>query len=607
MQELATKTKTRLWIIAGIIYGLSALLLIRIFYLQFVMGAEYFRKAMENRTQMIPIQAYRSVILDRNETNRLAYNRKSLSILVVPAYLPENPQKREIVLSNAALLLEMTVESITNAIKEQALDKYTPVILKYDIDPKTMIRFFERFDLYREGFSCENRPRRIYPLREKAGQVVGYTGIINKEELKKLGTNAEYHSGSVVGKMGIEKYYDEMIRGKEGILERLVDVKGNVLSEVMPPGHEPVGGNTIVLSLDSDLQELAYDLMGDKNGAVVVSKPATGEILALVSKPSFDPNIFTDRFSIEEFFTLKNNADKPFLNRAIQGAYPPSSIFKLVTASAILDANENPQETVYCSGQMRIGNRIFKCWSRHDTVNLMTGLANSCDVYFYTFGLKVGRDAIMKFSDMYGINRKTEIDIPGESVGLLPELNWFKKNYNRPWQNGDTANIAIGQGDLLATPIEINTLTATIVNNGVAFRPYILKKVISYSDHSVVWEKKSEVLRKVNLSYENFEFLRKAMRGVASYGTAKWLRDVTDVPIAAKTGTGEAGEGRADHAWFTCYAPYGATNSGDVIAVTVVVEHGGWGSAVAAPIAAQIIDYWFKKKNPMTFPKNVDQ
>lgn len=600
MQELATKTKIKLNIIQGILYVFCGLLFIRLIYIQFIKGQDYYKQAMENRTQIIKVPAYRSVIYDRGKENKLAFNRKSMSVIAIPANIPEDPVIRETFFSNTSILLDMSIEEIKTTIKEQAIDKYTPVILKYDIDPKTLVRFTEHYEQY-PGLYWENRPRRIYPLREKAAQLIGYTGVINKEELKRLKVNKEYHSGSIVGKMGIEKFYDESIRGKEGILERVVDVKGNVQGENKELEATP--GNPLILSIDKDLQELGYDLLGEKTGAIVISKPSTGEILTLVSKPSFDPNIFTDRFTMEEFFVLKNNVDKPFLNRAIQGTYPPSSIFKIITASAILNAGLSINKFINCPGYTRIGNRIFKCWSTHYNQSLVGSIANSCDIYFYTMGLSVGRDAILQYAESYGVNKKTEIDMPGEQAGLLPEMDWFKKKYNRPWQNGDTANISIGQGDLLTTPIGLNVLTMAVANNGLIFRPYILKEIDAYGESKAIWTKKPEILRKINLSAENFDLIKKGMLGVTTYGTAKWIRYATDIAIAGKTGTGEAGKDKETHAWFTAIAPINAQNIDDMIVVSVVVEHGGGGSGVAAPIAVKLIDYYFKTKYKIPYQK----
>lgn len=593
MQELAYKTKIRLFSIFVIIYCLSGILFIRLFYLQIIRGREYYRQAMENRTQVIKLPAFRSVIFDRTSQNRLAFNRRSLSVIATPAYLPDGSVQRMKVLSNISRLINMPIDDIETTLNEQALDKYTPVILKYDIDSKALIQFKEHYEEY-PGLECENRPRRIYPEREKTAQLIGYTGIISKDELKQLKANKEFHFGSVIGKMGIEKRYDDIIRGREGILDRVVDVNGNVLDQNIE--REAVPGDAVVLTIDQDLQEQAYNLIGERTGAVIVSKPATGEILALVSKPSFDPNIFTDRFTEEEFFVLKNNIDKPFLDRAIQGQYPPSSIFKLVTASAALKSGVSINKEINCPGFMWIGNRIFKCWNVHHVQNFIGGIANSCDVYFYTTGIAVGREEIMYFAQNYGINKKTEIDLPGENTGLLPDMDWFKKKYNRPWQNGDTANISIGQGDLLITPVEVNALTMAIANDGVMMKPHLLQKIVSISDNKDITNIPDEVLRTINLSQEQIDVLKRGMYGVTTYGTASWMKDASPIPIAGKSGTGEAGKEQQTHAWFTAFAPYGSTNKNDMIAVTVVIEHGGGGSAEAAPIALELINYYFKNK-----------
>ncbi len=595
MQEISLKTKRKISNIEIIVFCVFVFLFLRVFYLQFIKSQELYKRALANQTQVLKIQANRSIIYDRTKNYQLAYNKPSIAVYLIPAYLPQKKKEQQIVFSNIMNLLEVSYEYIQTSITQQALDKYTPVILKYDSDYETLVRLSE-FSESLQGVYWDNIPKRTYPLREKAAQLIGYTGVISKEELKKLKSNPEYHAGSILGKMGIESYYDELIRGKEGIKERIVDVRGNVVEEIMK--KEPIPGDSLVLSIDGKLQELAYDLLGDKVGAVVVSKPATGEILVLASSPSFDPNIFTDKFSFssEEFFLIKSHVDKPFLNRAIQGTYPPSSTFKIVTASAVLHSDIDPNKVFYCGGGMRIGNRFFNCWGVHGPVNLITGIAHSCDVYFYSVGLILGRDPIIKYATEWGINKRTGIDLPGEVVGLIPEMEWFKKKYDRPWQNGDTANISIGQGDLLITPIALNVMTMAIANDGLILKPFLLKEIISYEKEVIKWQKNPEVLRRIDITPEKMEVIKKGLYGVTTYGTARWIKDVTKIPIAGKTGTGEAGKGKKTHALFTCYAPYGATNVNDIIAVTVVVEHGGGGSGVAAPIAVKLIDSYFKNR-----------
>lgn len=599
MQELSHKFKFRLLIITIIIYTITFLMLGKLFFLQLVHGDIYLKKSLQNRTQLIRIPAYRSVIYDRNLKTKLAYNRKSMSVILIPANLPEDPVERLQGLSNASKLLDIPLDKLQTTIKEQSIDKYTHLILKYDITPRTLVQFAEHHEKY-PGMYWENRPRRVYPLSEKSSQLIGYTGVISKSELLRLKKHSEYHSGTILGKIGIEKYYDEKIRGKEGIQERLVDARGNVLKQTIR--KEAIAGRPLVLSIDGDLQELAYQLLEGKKGAVVISKPSTGEILTLASIPGFDPNLFTDRFSSQEFFILKNNQDKPFLNRAIQGSYPPSSIFKLITASAALSTGWNPNIVNRCTGRTRVGNRIFKCWSVHGNETLLGAIADSCDSYFYKMGISIGKDVILNFAHDYGLDQRTHIDLSGEQRGLIPRETWFKKRHGRPWQTGDTANISIGQGDLLATPIEINMMTAAIVNGGIIYKPHLLKAVLSADTKQVLWKSQPEVLRKIDLSEKNFNLIKKGMRAVTDHGTASWVQKyITHVPLAGKTGTGQAGGDLKDHAWFTSFAPYGDNNLDDMIAVTVVVEHGGGGSSAAAPVAAKLIDYYFKYKNPIKF------
>ncbi|MGC8765701.1 MAG: penicillin-binding protein 2 [Brevinematia bacterium] len=594
MQELSFKTKRKILYLEIFVFSISLFVFLRLLYLQFIKSAELYKKAIANQTQIIKIQANRSIIYDRTRKNTLAYNKKSIAVYLVPAHLPEKILEQRIVFSNLMRLINVSYEEIQTAITQQAIDRYTPVILKYDIDSSTLVKLSE-FTENLKGVYWENMPTRVYPLGERAAHLIGYTGIISKSELKKLKSNPEYHPGSIIGKMGIEGYYDEIIRGTEGIKERIVDATGKVKEEEIK--KEPIPGNSLVLSIDSKLQEFAHSLIASRVGAIIVSKPATGEILALVSSPSFDPNIFTSKYIEEEsFFLLMSHAEKPFLNRAIQGTYPPSSIFKIVTSTALLHSEINPDKIIYCPGYMKIGNRIFKCWSVHGGQNLVSGIANSCDVYFYSAGLSLGRDIILHYAQEWGINRETGIDLVGELKGSIPDMEWFKKKYNRPWQNGDTANIAIGQGDLLITPIGLNVMTMAIANDGLILKPFLLKEMLSYENESRIWQKNPEVLRRIDISKEKMELIKKGMYGVTTYGTAKWIKNAIRIPIAGKTGTGEAGKGKETHALFTAYAPYNATNINDVIAVTVVVEHGGGGSGVAAPVAVKIIDFYFNQK-----------
>lgn len=599
MQETSADEKTKIYVTGGIIFSVVFFLFIRLFWLQIIKGDIYLEQSMDNRTQYITVPAYRSVIYDTTGENQLAYNRRSLAIVLIPGNLPSDATEKTNALSNAAELLNLNLEDIEETIEEASDEKYTPIVLKYDISSAELVKFAENYELY-PGMFWENRPRRIYPLREDASQVIGYTGIISPSELDELGSLEQYHSGSVLGKMGIEYVYDEEIRGLEGLTERIVDARGNVLEQTII--KDAVPGDPLILSLHSDMQELAYELLDGRTGSVVVSKPTTGELLVLCSSPGFDPNLFTEDFSEDEFYILKNNEDKPFLNRAIQGSYPPASVFKIVTSAAVLSEGVSADFGVTCNGWMWVGNRIYKCWDSHGEIeNLYDALAHSCDIYYYTTGIQIGREPIVEMAREFGLDEKTGVDLMGETVGLVPSIEWFTNAHGRPWSTGDTANISIGQGDLLATPIGINAMTMGVVNDGVIYKPYLLKEIRSILDpETITWEKEPEILRQVNLETEYFEDIRTGMTAVCEEGgTAGWLRWLTTIPMAGKTGTGQAGGDLEDHAWFTCFAPADYTDIEDVICVTVCVEHGGGGSSAAGPIAAQLVELYFSEINPL--------
>lgn len=595
MQELTKRSLGKIKIIFGIVYGYMAIAMIAILFFQVIRSVEFFQRAQLNRARVRFVPAYRSVIYDRTLQKQLAYNVKSISLVVIPGLLPTGTN-RDIVIERLASLLNTSPSNLNTSIEEQTLDKFAPIIIAVDIDPKTMVRFIEHKENY-PGVYMDNIPRRFYPLAEKTAHLLGYTGVISKTEYQALKDDPEYYAGAILGKMGIEKQYDKQLRGKKGIMNRVVDAKGQLVREEI--AEEPQHAQPVVLTIDAKLQEMAYNLLAGRNGAIVVSKPYTGEILALVSSASFNPNVFSDRYSRDEFYVIKNDENKPFLNRAIQGFYPPSSTFKLISAVAILAHGIDVNRTVTCRGSMKVANRIFNCWDVHGSENFFDGIANSCDVYFYTMGLEVGKDKILAYARDFGINEKTGIDLPGEGKGLIPEESWFKRRYNRPWSPGDTANISIGQGDLLATPIGLTMMTAAIANRGTVYRPFILKSIIDDVSHENIWENKPQVLRKVVLSESSFDLIQKAMYKVTTEGTARWIQYATPYPIAGKTGTGEAGKEKETHALFTAFAPYGSTNPEDYIVVTVVVEHGGGGSAVAAPVAVKLIDYYFREIHPI--------
>ncbi len=576
----------------SIIVFMFFLLVFRVAYLQIVMGDVYSTRSERNRVRLMPIVANRGEIYAFHFKHKLISNKRSFCVTVVPAGLPKDKIQRGRLLANVANLLSMTTNEIDKIIKRKTWDKYTPKLLKADVGYDILTRLSESINRY-PGVFWENRPIRIYTLTNTLSHVLGYTGYISRRELR-LHAKRGYRNGSIIGKTGIEQVYDHQIRGDEGILEREVNALNRVTDQKIR--KQPVHGNPMILTIDAKLQQLAQNAMGKKKGAIIVSKPATGEVLVLLSNPGYNAGLFYWNIEQKELTKLLNNPAKPLFNRAIQAQYPPSSIFKLVTATAGLETGRLKLSDHYiCRGGYRLGNRYFKCWSNHGRLDFFGAIKNSCDVYFYRQSLKMGASAILKYARAFGFGKRTGIDLPGESKGFVPTKKWKYKQAGRPWLDGDTLNLAIGQGDILVTPLQINVMTATIYNNGIAYKPYLKKEIRSLYNNRVIQRNTGKkLLFKNNVSARTYGLLKKSMIMVVNGGTGG-VAYSPKVLVGGKTGTAE-NSGKEDHGWFTALAPMNAKNPEDVIAVTVICENGGGGGAVAAPIAACIIRSHFENK-----------
>jgi len=576
----------------SIIVFMFFLLIFRVAYLQIVMGDMYSTKSERNRVRLLPIVANRGEIYAADFKHKLISNKRSFCITVVPAGLPKDKLEKAKLLSEVGNLLSMNTNEIYKIIKSKTWDKYTPKLLKADVGYDTLTLLSESINKF-PGIFWENRPVRVYTLTNTLSHVLGYTGYISKRELK-FHVKRGYRSGSIIGKTGIEQVYDYQIRGDEGILEREVNALNRVTDQKIR--KQPVHGNPMILTINAKLQQLAQNAMGKKKGAVVVSKPATGEILVLLSNPGYNAGLFYWNIEQKELTKLLNNPAKPLFNRAIQAQYPPSSIFKLVTGAAGLETGTLKLSDHYiCRGGHRLGNRYFKCWSSHGRLDFFGAIRNSCDVYFYRQALKMGSSAILKYAKAFGFGKRTGIDLPGESKGFVPTKKWKYKQAGRPWLDGDTLNLAIGQGDILVTPLQINVMTSAIYNDGIAYRPYLKKEIRSlYNNRIIQRNPGKKLLFKNSISKRTYGLLKKAMISVVNGGTGG-VAYSPKVLVGGKTGTAE-NSGKEDHGWFTALAPMNAKNPEDVIAVTVICENGGGGGAVAAPIAACIIRSYFENK-----------
>ena len=441
------------------------------------------------------------------------------------------------------------------------------------------------------GVYWRSKPLRNYLATNSFAHIIGYVGDITAEELKRY-YNKGYTSTNIIGKAGIEKQYDEILKGKDGREMRTVDVFGRT-NENSIKVEPPESGKNLILTLDRDIQVLAEKALGPRMGSAVVLKPASGEILAMVSYPSFDQNIFVQENSGANYLKLLNNPNKPLLNRSVDAIYPPASTFKVIMTAGIL--NEKvfpPDKTVNCPGEVDFGGRIFRCHIRkpgHGPLNLSQALAKSCDIYYWVVCrdyLKL--DNIIKYCEAFGFGQKTGIDLPSESTGLLPTPTWKERKYHEKWLDGDTMNMSIGQGFNLVTPLQAVDMIAMVINNGVIYKPHILKAVVDPVTRETVSEIKPEVLHKIdNVPPSVWEQTKQAMHDVTVYGEARYPMRNPYYKLAGKTGTAEVGLEDHWHSWMVAYGPYGAKPE-DTIAVAVIVEASNtwewW-----APYAANII------------------
>ena len=547
-----------------------------IFHLQITKGREFKNRARRVASRSIPIPAQRGEIFDRNHDEPLVINVDSFAVNVIPAELSN--EELDTVALRLSQLLPMSREEILKKIPPQYRNLYQPIEIKSGVSFDTITRIAEHIEAF-PGVSWQSKPIRRYLENNSLVHLIGHVGSITNEELQVL-YNEGYSINSVIGKSGIEKEYDQLLRGRNGRRYNVVDVRGRQVGSSDMTEVPPENGKNLVLTVDRDIQKLAEEALGDRMGSAIVLKPSTGEILAMVSYPWYDPNDFyTDR-SDQAYRTYALDPQHPFLNRAIQSSYAPASTFKIVMSTAAFEEEAiDPQKEVVCNGSMWVGNREFKCheMNGHGAVNLRSGLAESCNVYFYTLGLNyLGIDIISKYARRFGYGEYTGIDLPGEVKGLVPSPSWKERAHNSPWVGGDTVNTSIGQGYLNVTPIQMANVIAMIANEGVIYKPHLLKEVHDPVNGQLIDSAGPEVLRNSSIRKETFEEVQSNMRFAITDGTAEVVITTDAVKIAGKTGTGEAGFEDSWNAWFAAYGPYNAEPEEQVVVVTMVEAGNEW-------------------------------
>jgi penicillin-binding protein 2 len=487
---------------------------------------------------------------------------------------------------------------------------FLPVLLERNVSMEKLA-VVETHALELPGVMTEVTPIRQYLNGEMTAQIIGFTGEVSREELDRS-TTGKFSSGDIIGKFGIEKLLDSHLRGKSGAEQVEINVAGK---EVRSLGRIPaVLGDNVVLTIDSALQEAAWTAVGNRAGAVAVLDPRNGAVLALVSSPSFDPNLFNGGISFDEWESLANDPRFPMENRSISGQYPPGSTYKPVLAAAALEEGLiTPETSFYCNGTFTFGNRIFRCWQEkgHGNVNLHRAIVESCDVYFYNIGKMLGVDRIAAYAQAFGLGAPLGIDLPREKGGLIPTKQWKLSRFRQSWQLGETISLAIGQGYNLVTPLQLANVYAALANGGTLYRPRLVKQLES-SDGHVVKVFPPEKQGVLPVRPRNIQLINQGLWGVVNEkGGTGYIMKRKEQDVCGKTGPAQViglpQDAKArkakrvsanfrDHALFVGFAPYGNPE----IVVAVILENAGHGGVAAAPVARKVIETYFalKKMTP---------
>jgi len=561
----------RVTILTVVMFSIIGIYALKLFSMQILNGDAY-RKQSQNisqRSKKIPAQ--RGEIFDRNGNVPMVLNIDSFAVDITPGEIASD--QFPTVVSRLAGILGMSVETIEKKIPQPIRRSFQTIEVKSNV-PYVMISAVAESIDELPGVSWHSKPIRNYVETGSIAHVLGYVGDITREELK-IFYNKGYANNSLIGKAGIEKQYDELLRGVDGYEFRTVDVKGKYIensTSIKPPEM----GKNLVLTIDRKIQQLADDALGNRIGSAVVLKPSTGEVLAMVSYPYYDPNLFTNDNSNEEYQRLLNEENNPLLNRVVNASYPPASTFKVIMTTALLEEKSiSPDKKILCEGEIEYGDRIFRCHIRrpgHGYLDLKNAIAQSCDVYFWVAGRdNLGVDRISAYAEEFGFGKSVGIDLPSQTEGFVPSPEWKERRFHEKWLGGDTMNMSIGQGYLLASPMQLADMVAMVVNNGVVYKPHLLKEVRDPASNAILSATMPETLLTSDIDREVFQTVRDDMRYVITNGTAQFPMKNKIVQLAGKTGTAEVGIAGRWHSWMVAYGPYDAPAS-DAIVVVVMVE-----------------------------------
>ncbi len=577
---------------------------LRLWYLQIINHEDYQERSVRNRTRVLPLEAPRGPVFDRNG-QLLVDNRPSFQISV----MRQDVEDQQALLQRLAELLEIDLPVLEERWREgRRFPIYRPVPLATDVSRDLMERIQEH-GVELPGVLTEVRPVRDYLEKGSAAHLVGYLGEITEAELID-DSFGSYQAGDYVGKIALEKTFEPYLKGEKGRRLVEVDVKGKLLRQLQMESARP--GNKLYLTLDRELQRAADQAFGDQSGAAIALDVKTGDILAMVSRPTFDPALFARGIASDEWKGLLNDSRHPLQNKVIAGQYPPGSTFKMVVAlAAQREGIAGSHREIYCNGAFKIGGMRFRCWKKsgHGLTDLKKALRESCDVWFYQVGLELGIDKLSVAAKEFGLGAPVGYPLPGEKRGIIPSREWKRARYNLPWYAGETVNASIGQGFVLSTPMQLAVMTAAMANGGKVLTPQLIERIEDWQGN-VLLQPETEVVRQVDYSAAAWKAIQRGLVAVVNEprGTGQ-IAKLGNVLVAGKTGTSQVVRRKSDeeeeldeegdvpyrfrpHALFVAYAPAEEPK----IAVAVVVEHGQHGGSAAGPVAKMIIEQYFSQQ-----------
>jgi len=596
-QQTQRAAAQRAWAFGVVILLLFLVLAARLWFLQIARGDDFRDAAAANQARRIRTPAPRGVITDRHGV-LLAANRPRLAIYAVPSVA-----KDPATLARLAALLHMTPADIQQTIEAEQVNPSDALRIALDV-PMTTVTQIEENKPYLPGVSTEPEPVRWYPHGTLAAHLLGTMGRINETEWGSLSAQKYadgkpiYTKNDFLGKTGIESAYESYLHGRPGGTDVQIDAHGRTVRAMESEDAAP--GGTIKLTIDAPTQAAAERVFAEHHfiGAAVALDPRTGAVLALASAPTFDPGQFATGITSANWKPLHQNPAHPLIDRAIGAMYPPGSTFKPVVAAAGWQTGViTPNSRVECTGSYHLGRARFGCWETHGDTDFTKAIAESCDVFFYVYGQKVGPDRLSFYSKQFGLAEKTGIDLGGEDIGSIPSPAWKMKHFHRlgpafdQWYGGDTIHMSIGQGDVLTTPLQMARVAATLANGGNVLKPYVVSQVMDASRHAS-YRCTPTIVRHVPVSAANLERVRMAMRMTVTRGTGKVV-SFPGVAVAAKTGSAQTYGAAKTHGLFICFAPY----NHPTIAIAAIVEHGGHGGDTAGKVCRAMLQAYFHLKN----------